>query len=205
VTTGSRLKNLPRRMSLVGIRRRRQSGASLIELIVALGILALALNILGQILVQSLSGSLTNRRRGQAILLAQQQLEEAIGHRSDLDAWLKKAQAAGTDGAHKNEKGDILAYAFGSAHGKHLNPYLWTCDINDVFRAEMDPETKKPKIDEATKQPKKVKVKGLREVVVRVYYAGMSAKTIDPKKVELRTIMAVHEQTLVASTEGVGR
>ena len=72
-----------------GSRSRR--GASLVETVAAIGILTVAMTVLGQFMLEAIRGSAVATLRMQAVLLAQEKMEDIIAHRADLTAWEERA------------------------------------------------------------------------------------------------------------------
>lgn len=73
---------------------RSRRGATLVETVAAIGLLAIAMNVLGHFMLEAIHGSVLAGRRVQALLLAQEQMECLLASRSDLAGWQKRAEAA---------------------------------------------------------------------------------------------------------------
>ena len=67
--------------------RARCRGVSLIEVIVSIGLLAVALSTITQFMFRATSGTAMAGRRAQGAFLAQERLETLLGHRDSLAAW----------------------------------------------------------------------------------------------------------------------
>jgi hypothetical protein len=101
-------------------------GISLIETLIAFAIVAVAMTVLGQLMFWALNESAFSRRRAEATLLAQERMEDLIGHRADLAAW-ESAMKARFD--PKTE-----AYFFDEpGHPRpELYAFRWTWTIEDM-------------------------------------------------------------------------
>ena len=62
-------------------------GQGLIETVVSIGILAIALALLTQLVVTGLEESARAQRQASSMLFAQEIMEEILAHRGDLAAW----------------------------------------------------------------------------------------------------------------------
>ncbi len=98
-------------------------GATLIEVVVALGLIVVALTIVGQLIFTAINESVMARRRAQGALLAQEMMEETIAHRNDLPAWEKKV-----DHEFARDK-ESSYYRFKQ---KELSPFRWWFDYRRV-------------------------------------------------------------------------
>jgi hypothetical protein len=103
-------------------------GTTLIETLVAFAIVAVAMTVLGQLTFWALNESSFARRRAEATLLAQEQMEDLLAHRADLAAW----EAA----AKKRFQFDPKAEAYFFDETGHPHPELyafrWTWRIEDM-------------------------------------------------------------------------
>lgn len=97
--------------------------ASLIETLMAMAIVVVAINIMGQLLFQAMGRATMARRRAEATLIAQERLEELLAHRTDLKAWAAKAQ--------ETYKPSPLQGMYSFAERK-LEPYCWKWDIGEA-------------------------------------------------------------------------
>lgn len=67
-------------------------GTTLIETVLATGLLLTSMTLLVQFAVQGATQTTTSHRQTQAALLAQQQMEELLAHRNDLTQWQNHVQ-----------------------------------------------------------------------------------------------------------------
>jgi len=156
--------------------RRRHRAASLVELLIALGILAIALNILGQLIFSSLKDSIRARRRAQAVLLAQYCMEDIIAHSDDLDGWEKRTGAAVGKGEETEDQAGSVRYSLakkdpGLVKKGRLESYTWNWDIRDAPGRS-----------------------GLKQVTVRVFYTE-ARKGAKAKAVVLTTLLTESAKT----------
>jgi type II secretory pathway pseudopilin PulG len=104
-------------------------GISLVETLVAFAIVAVAMTVLGQLTFWALNESSFSRHRAEATLLAQERMEDLLGHRADLAAW----DAA----ARKRFQRDPLTenYFFFDEPGHprpELHAFRWKWQIEDM-------------------------------------------------------------------------
>jgi len=67
----------------------KRRGMALVEVIVSLAILSMCITFLAQLMLRGMNESRQARERARAVLLAQEQMEEILANRDDLEAWEK--------------------------------------------------------------------------------------------------------------------
>jgi len=72
---------------------RGRSGVSLVETLVAIGVLSIAMGTLAQLVFSGLQASAAAERQVSGALLAQERMEDLLAHRADLPAWEKVASS----------------------------------------------------------------------------------------------------------------
>jgi len=124
-TRNSRLDGLDRararRWATFGARR-ASLGLTLVETVVAVGLLIVALNILAQMMFHGIRETQAANRQAQAILLAQERMDDLFAHRGDLAAW---------DAAMKKQcKLDANSDSY-YLPNPAMAPYRWNWQIGD--------------------------------------------------------------------------
>jgi len=103
-------------------------GISLVETLVAFAIVAVAMTVLGQLTFWALNESAFSRRRAEATLLAQERMEDLLGHRSDLAAW----EAATKKRFEFDKKTEAYSFDEPGHPRPQLYAFRWTWHIEDM-------------------------------------------------------------------------
>jgi type II secretory pathway pseudopilin PulG len=103
-------------------------GISLIETLVAFSIVAVAMTVLGQLTFWALNESSFSRRRAEATLLAQERMEDLLGHRADLSAW----EAATKKRFEFDPKTEAYYFDEPGQPRPELHSFRWTWQIEDM-------------------------------------------------------------------------
>ena len=107
----------------IRIQGRSDRGATLVEMLVAIFILAIAVNALAYVTFDAITESAAAPSRAQCSLLAQDRMEGMLAHRNDLDGWEAKVkEQCEYDAETKRYRFADVKYA----------AYEWTYEFSEV-------------------------------------------------------------------------